>query len=457
MTDNSPFVLMLDNTSPNSATARIKASGGRYIRKRLQSKPDNWEKIQSLLTSPDLICVIGKLNTAVFNQLVSDQYSQVALPLLDSLSKVPHLLFAHESVLTGIVSPTQDEDQVEPVDDLYDRYGYPLHFGFNYPSTEVRNAASQHFADRQIQIVPCSTNAEFEVMSDGFVADSQRNLLFRVYVPAGRLYANEADKLLSLFRDWLVKVGQQGVRQDGYETGAGHMYEFYGDGRPRAQDLSQDFHDFSGFLDLCIDDPDAAQSHLASLGFDQMSGSILVSRYAKECRRLHLDLKQERESKVIAIRHRIEAEVLEASIASGEISLAAVSQLIEDLVPRAGLQLGGLLGPPSLGNVGSSPINIQLNQQIISSVEGTVVQSVQGTAALGLEATELLDLVTRFGGADSSRLTSALYELEDPDAGPAHRLGAKQLLKGFLIRLGGVVQDVGLAALNKYVDTKLGV
>jgi 5-methylcytosine-specific restriction protein B len=36
--------------------------------------------------------------------------------------------------------------------------------------------------------------------------DDKPGLLFRVYVPSGRLYASEADKMLSLFRDWVSGV-----------------------------------------------------------------------------------------------------------------------------------------------------------------------------------------------------------------------------------------------------------
>jgi len=199
------------------------------------------------------------------------------------------------------------------------------------------------------------------------------------------------------------------------------MYEFYGDGRKRSKDLTQEFRDFSGFLDLCVSDARAAEQHLTGLGFDGPTSIGLVRRFSKETRRLQLDLKQERDQRVLAIQHCLESEVLEASIDNGDISAEAVNRFVNELVPQPGVQLAGLLGP----GVGSTPahsFNIQVNQQIINAVESTVMQNIGGTADLGPKATQLLELIAQHGGAEAGNLSTALYELEDPDARKSDRL-----------------------------------
>ena len=35
--------------------------------------------------------------------------------------------------------------------------------------------------------------------------------------------------MLALFRDWLIATGGHGVRQEGYQTAAGQMVEFFAD------------------------------------------------------------------------------------------------------------------------------------------------------------------------------------------------------------------------------------
>jgi hypothetical protein len=450
----SRFVLFLGNKEPQSAADRLKASGIRYVRKRLDSRPPNWETILTLLADQNLICTVGRLSTAVFDKIASAEYAEVAPAVLKQMARTPHILFVHEAVLTGEQPSRYDaDDEQEENDGGF--YAYLRRDGyFRSPSDDVRAAVARFFDDLHVNLVPYTTNAEMGVMADQFVADNERDLLFRVYVPSGRLYAAEADKLLKLFRDWLGKVGSQGVRQDGYETPSGHMYEFYGDGRPRSQDLSQEFRDFSDFLDLCMDDPGSAQSHLTSLGLSPATSAGLVSRYGKEARRLLLDLKHEREQRVLVLRQGLDSDVLETTISNGEISTETIDRLVNDLVPTPGLQLAVLL---TAGAGGSTPINVQINQQIINTVEGSVLQNIRGTADLGPDAKQLLELIERFGGDDTNTLTSALFELEDPDAAKPVRVGAKQRLKGFLIRLGGVAQDVAITALTKYLETKLGV
>lgn len=450
------FVLLLGNVRPGSATSRLKVSGIRYEQKRLQSGAKNWNVIRAMLDDPDLICVVGQLNAAVFDLIAAPEYSDVAPRLLESIGKVPHSLFVHESVLAGEQTRGRDysreEDDGEP-DETFIDY---LHSSgwFRSPDEDVRSAVARFFERFELRVVPYTTNAEFEVMAEEFVNDNERDLLFRVYVPAGKLYAAEAEKLLSLFREWLGRVERQGVRQDGYETPSGHMYEFFGDGRPRTRDLSADFLDFSDFLELCVDDPSEAERRLQAKGLELAVSSEIVVRYGREARRIELDLKQERERRIVGIRHGLEVEMLEQELSDSQQT--AIEALVDSLVPSSAAGVGALVAvssrepPPGV-------VNVQVNQQFIEHVKDSVVQNVQGTAHLGPDPKLLLGLIAAHGGAQASELASAVHELEDPDAGRAARVKARQLLKGFTIRLGGVVQDTVLKAMSSYLETKLGI
>ena len=88
--------------------------------------------------------------------------------------------------------------------------------------------------------------------------DDQTDLLFRVYIPSERLYAAEADRLLSLFRDWLITTRGRGIRQAGYSTASGKMYEFFADSSVIPSDVQREFDSFSSFLTLCVTDTSAA-------------------------------------------------------------------------------------------------------------------------------------------------------------------------------------------------------
>lgn len=104
-----------------------------------------------------------------------------------------------------------------------------------------------------------------------------------------------------------------------------------------------------------------------------------------------------------------------------------------------------------------SSVTVNIGQQIINATESTVVQNFQGTIILGVQANGLLELIRRFGGEEALALQSLVYELEDPDTRPANRIKAKRRLKSFLLQIGGQVEDAALAALIKYLETKMGI
>jgi DNA-binding SARP family transcriptional activator len=249
-------------------------------------------------------------------------------------------------------------------------------------------------------------------------------LLFRIYIPSGRLYAPEAEKLISLFRSWLSGVRRHSVQQVDYQTSAGKIYEFFSPRIHSDLDLSREFIDFS-------------------------------ARYGKEMRRLSIDLRHEREQRILAIRHTLESELLDHAT-DPDVAVAQIASLVSALVPdpTAATSLAIL---ESVRPVPEVPFTLNINQQFVSAVKSHVIQNIQGTVNLAPQARELLQLIGLYGKEQAVQLESAVYELEDPDARPADRLNAKQRLKIFLGRLRGVLQDVTVDMLEKYLEGKIGI
>jgi hypothetical protein len=435
----------------DAATDKLQASGIPYRWKRLDSGPKNWKAILAILENPSIAGVVGKLSGHVYDLIALPDYQEITAPLFQALGNVPHVMFVHEAILRR--ESSIPEDRYEEGTDEYYRAQERRHF-FMLPAEETMRAVGELFANHKVNVVPYRTNAELSVLAAAFIDDNEKNLLFRVYVPSGRLYAAEADKLLSLFQDWLTRVGRHDVRQDGYRTAAGEVYEFFGDESLVRGQLSREFDDFSGFLDLCVQDVAAAADALGRTGIDRRSAVSIVARYGKEVRRLNLDMRQERESRILAIRHSLESELIEVG---NESLFSRIDELIEASVPN----VGGL-APMQFLALGSSvprsaSVTVNINQQVVNAVESAVVQSIQGTTNIGPEAKELLGLVSRFGGQDTAALESAVHEFEDPDARASDRLGARQRLKGFLFQLGGKVEDTALAILQNYVQSKIGL
>lgn len=450
------FFLFVGSTVADAAVSKLKASGVFYRQKRLESNRRNWQMIVELVEDAALIGVIGKLTADNYRLLARDDYADVSGALLSALSNVRHVVLVHESVLGGgDTSPESSAIRVVDDEEEESYYEYLANHYFRPPPDEVRESVNQLLTSHGISVVPYKTNAELSVLSAAFIEDNEKNLLFRLYVPHGRIYAAEADKLLSLFREWLTGIKHQRVRQDGYRTGSGQIYEFFGDDATTASELTMEFNDFSRFLELCADRPDDARDQLTAAGVNDRIADDIVRRYGKETRRLHLDLRHAREARLLSIRQRLESELVDV-LDGDSPEWTEINRLIEAAVPGTS-GLSAALEPVSAAASTAPQTHVTINQQIIQSVEGTVAQGLQGTLSLGPQAHELLDLVRRFGGADAAAMESALYELEDEDARNADRLGAKQRLKGFLFKLGGKVEDTALAVLQKYIESKLNV
>ncbi len=282
----------------------------------------------------------------------------------------------------------------------------------------------------------------------------RENLLLRVYIPSARLYATEASRLLSLFREWLTMTRGYGVRQSGYHTASGEMYEFFVDAAVTQAKLNAEFDSFSDFLTLCSEDTSAATHVLTSAGIDRTSSVKLVARFGKEVQRLQIDLRHEREQRMLSIRQLLEEQLLESGVDLRSIPTSQINALIENYVP-------GPTAPESLALLASpwnthstAPVTVINNPQIINTIESTIIQNVQGTIHLGLEAKKLLAFIERFGGQAAATMQSAVYELEDSAAPPATKSSAKQQLKMFVSQVAGFGRDVGVELLADYLRSK---
>lgn len=116
----SPFFLFIGSTAAESATSSLKAAKTRYQQKRLESGPENWKQIISLIRDPDLIGVVGKFTSQNFSLFVSGEYHELAESLLKHLKETQHVIFVHEAVLAG--RPAWDGPVPEPEDESYIDY-----------------------------------------------------------------------------------------------------------------------------------------------------------------------------------------------------------------------------------------------------------------------------------------------------------------------------------------------
>jgi hypothetical protein len=446
-----PEFLFIGSHVPDAAISKLKAAGIPYGWKRLDSGPENWAEIYRILLNPALRGVICKFSGGVYNRLCHADYDVIGPRVLTAITAAKHVVLIHEALYTGVGQEPQ-MIRVELDEGQWEEFPNEL---FERPKEQARETVNKQLSENALNVITYRTNAEASVISASFIEDNERNLLFRMYVPAGRLYAAEADKLLSLFRDWLTQVRRHKVRQDGYTTSRGQIYEFFGDDGLSAGELPTSFGDFSTFLERCVNDPESAEAELVETGLAKPDGAKLVQKYAREARRIHLDLKHEWESRMLTLRHSAESEIADAT--EGRLDTSGLDVWVEGLLQAPSVLSPATILQPRARESDVNTLHVTINQQVFHSVENSVIRNVAGVSDLSTEATELLRLISRFGEQDSSQLESALLEFEDEDAKREDRVVAKHRLKTFLYNVAGRVGEGGIAILQRYVEMKIGL
>ncbi|MGA2078758.1 MAG: hypothetical protein ABSH52_35165 [Terriglobia bacterium] len=433
-----PLVLLLGNVDHEGVVSPLKAAGRQYKKKLLDSKPENWRAILDLFSGFRICAVVIKLTSQTYELLADGRYHELGAELLRQIASVPHVAFAYESLISG-----------------REVTGHPY---FSQPSTRILASVNGLLRDSKLNVIPYRRNAELTVLAGEFISDTEQGLLFRVYVPAARLWANEVDRLLQLFRDYLAKTGRTGVRLDQFRTEHGTAYEFHGVPSPGEAPLSKQFQEFSHLLDLCISSPADAESLLREKDVGQRDIVEILTRYSKEARRLQVDLKQDRERKLLSIRHRLESELTDASPAT--IDLGVVAALVDRIVPyHSEIGSAYLIDQRALRlpAAEAKSLTININSHVIEKLDGILMAEVRGNVNLTQHDRDLLELIQKYGQSKAAELASAVHELSDEEIPKVKRLGAKQKLKAFLYELPSRAGDIVVRVLETYVEKKLGL
>lgn len=461
---NKPLVLLLGNISHEGITSSLRAGGEQYKQKLLDSTVKNWESIVRIFTAFTVRAVVVKLNAAAYRRFADPEYQHVQAQLLKAISKVPHIVFVYNDLLAGEQSEQSKAKQEEYIRarvgdelDREDQFSYYELFGFQLPHEQILQTANEAFRTFQITLVPYKRNAEVTVMAVNFLREVLEDLLFKIYVPNGRLWASELDRLLQLFREYLLSIGRKGVRLDQSRTDRGVSYAFHAaEEGPAGQALADEFQEFAHVLDLSISDPTTAAAVLRGKNVDAREIDGILTRYAKEAKRLQVDLRHDRERKLLSIRQRLESELTEiVPDASWQELQVLVDRTIPSPLTIAAAYTIDSSQLPSYGQ--HSSLTINLSPQIIQQATGIVAREIRGDINLGPEDEHLLSLIERFGHKQSVELSSAVRELSDESIPQTERLTTAGKLKAFLHSLGPQVQSMGINILQAYIEQKIGL
>jgi len=456
------IALILDNIDRGTITTTLQTNGYYRRLKLLNSSVKNWESICEILEGDveNEIIVLGKFTEYTLFKMCIPAYREVGRKLLDLLKTKKHIIFIYKDNLVGNFSYFQSVDIKESVFEVDDKKDY-----LYYRETQLKNWLENQdieepeadFLNRVIKLIkrinieltalPYEKLIDVEISGQNFIENIAEGLLFRIYVPKDRIWSNEFDKFITLFRDYASNIANEELKITQNRTDLGIICSLYSINKDITEtEINVLYKEFTAFMDLCSSNPKEAQKLINELDISEPKKQGILKKYVKESQRLLLDIKQEREVKVISIKHRLQNELQEYELSKD------VLEYVENAVPSSESTKYLTFGNQTVQNQ-----TILINPQIIGKVDGIVVNELNGHINFSPEEQELNKLIEKFSKtlSESTELQTSLYELKDCASSKEKKRGAWQKLYGFLGKVGDKVGDVGVALLTKYIEQKM--
>lgn len=454
--------LILDNIDRGTILTTLETNNYYRRRKLLKSSVVNWVSICKILEEDtnNSIIVIGKFTEHILFKMCSPSYENVVKRLLELIKKKKHIIFIYKENLLGNFSyfkSVKIDDEVFELDEKEDYLHYSkrdiiswLEFhGIEKTEVEYLEIVRTFIKTLNgggLNVLPYAKLIDVEISGQNFIENIAEGLLFRIYVPNERIWSNEFDKFITLFRDYASSISQKELKITQNRTDLGIICSLYSFNDTTEQDINDLYKEFTTFMDMCASNPDEARKHIENFNIPEIQKQRIFQKYIKESQRLTLDLKHEREIKFISIKHRLENELQESQL----------SQEIIDYVNTA------LPDSKETKNILSSRtvINTQIiniNPNIIGKVEGIVCNEINGNINFTPEEQELNKLIENFAGelTEVTKLKTALYELKDTATTKEQKRSSWQKLYGFIGKVADKIGDVGVALLTKYIEQKM--
>lgn len=471
--------VVLGTFSHEGLDAKLRGLNMILVRKGLRSSERNWlriiEIISELRKSGQLAAVLVYAPTPTLLHIASPLYDNVRGQLFDELKQAGSHVFLHEDNFSSKIEPApwdiadlSEDDLIEkdiPWSDaieidsdttdffplnaqqLHERRASRLPTREEWLSDhadEIRRAevCLAEMGAREISMVPFRTRSDVTIRAFELLEDAEAGIFLRLYVPHGRYQSEQFEDFLTMFSRYLREVEAVEFSISSDRTLRGTNYVFKGRGEVT------DFSGFNGaisrfdeFLSLAHTNPKSAEVALQSRGCAGPQAVHIVAKYARQNRRLAMEIRHEHDRKKLQLQQEMEAELLDDQDAA--------------LLPIPGPSaLSGILSV--VGNL--APVTINFTGSVLAnSVERTILGDITYTP----EDKALMGLMSNLSDRmDVLRLQSDVSRLKDKATSPEEKHTAVQRLKGFLYKIGkSAVErstDFGMDLLLKYLEKQLG-
>lgn len=455
-------VLILDNVDRGTIQTSLQTNNYFRIHKLLNSSVKNWISMCKILEKDvdNEIVVIAKFTEHTLFKMCSPDYVETTKSLIGLIQRKKHLIYIYKDNLFGRFSYF---DKLREISLDFDEINNPENYSrinlktwlalerIKIDDTTYLQTVREFIRNlngSSLNILPYEKLIDIENSGQVFIENIVEGLLFRIYVPKERIWSQEFDKFITLFRDYASIVSNKELKITQNRTDLGVICSLYSLGNSIKEDKINDLYkEFTAFMDLCANNPNEAQRIIENLPLGDSKKSQIFQKYIKESQRLLLDLRHEKEIKYISIKHRLESELQEYSLNN------EILKYIENSLPNSESTKSIVGGFQQV--IHNQTINI--NPQIISKVDGIVCSELNGNISFSQEEKEIEKLIEKYVSefSESTKLKSALYELKDTASTQDKKRGAWQQLYGFLGKVGDKIGDVGVSLLTKYIEQQM--
>ena len=447
--------LILGGINHGAIQTSLRTQNYYIYNKILVSSVKNWESICKLIEDDvnDKLIVLGKFTEYTLFQMCFPEYNRVVNKLISLLHKKQHILFIYKNNLLGDFSSygvSEGQDEFEPMLDnnLHHQSIWLKENNINdsYDNYLQRVRELVHKMNSELNVLPYEKIIDIEISGQKFLEYVAEGLLFRIFIPDGRIWSNEFDRFIVLFKDYASNISniKLKITQDRLDTGI--VCSVYS----KEDDITEDrlnllFKEFSSFMDICASNPQEAERIINQFKINSDYKIQIIQKYIKEAQRLLLDIKHDREQKIMRIKHRLEVELQES-----ELSIE-LNNYVNNLISNPKFE--NIL----LDNSKEKKIESNTKSIYINHVDKIIYQELNGNINLSKEDEIFIEIMEKYSNtqAELSILKTALFELKDKEISKENKRSAWQKLYGFLGKVGSKIGDVGVSLLTKYLEQNL--
>lgn len=471
--------VVLGTFSHEGLDAKLLGLNMTLVRKGLRSSERNWlriiEIVAELRESGQLAAVLVYAPTPTLLHIASSQYDNVRAQLLDELKRAGSHVFLHEDNFSSKIEPAPWDIADLSDEELIERdmpWSDAVEIDSDTPELLLKNAQELHerrasrlptrdewlaeHADeiqraeaclaemrtREISMVPFRTRSDVTIRAFELLEDAEAGIFLRLYVPHGRYQSEQFEDFLTMFSRYLREVEALEFSVSSDRTLRGTNYVFKGRGEVTDfSGLNGAISRFDEFLSLAHTNPRSAELALQSRGCAGPQAVHIVAKYARQNRRLAMEIRHEHDRKKLQLQQEMEAELLDDQ----DVALLPIPS---SSAPSGILSVVGNLAPVTINVTGSVLGN---------SVERTILGDVTYTP----EDKALMSLMSNLSDKmEVLRLQSDISRLKDRATSAEEKQTAVQRLKGFLYKIGKAAveksTDFGMDLLLKYLEKQIG-